>query len=320
MKKNFAVAFFGSLALFFGAGPVRASCGAAFCVLNTSWATQGVASEPGTARVDMRYEYVDQKHLRIGSHPISQADDTSDTTELRTINRNLVTALDYTFSKNWAVSASVPVVNRAHSHIDDPAGAATFEAWNFTRTGDIRVLGLYRFDNEKNPVVNYGLTFGLKLPTGDYRVTNADGAAAERSLQPGTGSTDAVAGAYYSAPGFHMDSSWFAQFLVQQAVSTKDEFKPGDQYQLNVGYRYSFSDSLQGLLQVNFLIKGRDSGANGEPDLSGSKSVFLSPGLSYSVTRDFQIYGFVQLPIYRYVNGIQLSADWAVIGGATLRF
>ena len=320
MTNKSTIASSGTLALLLSAGAAQASCGSAFCVLNTNWSTQGVASEPGAFRLDERFEFVDQKHLQSGTKRISQADDTADTTELRTINRNLLTTLDYTVSKNWAVSVSVPVVSRSHSHIDDPTGAATFEKWDFSKVGDTRVLGMYRFDNEKNPVASQGLIFGLKLPTGDYRVSNADGAVAERALQPGTGSTDLVLGGYYSAPGIHLDSSWFVQALYQQAVSTKEEYKPGNQLQLNVGYRYALGHDWQALLQVNSMIKGKDSGANAEPDLSGSKSVFLSPGLIYSLTHDFQLYSFVQLPIYRFYNGTQLSVDWAFVAGATMRF
>ncbi len=320
MNKQFAIACSGVLALLAAAGAAQASCGSAFCVLNTNWSTQGVASEPGAFRLDERFEFVDQKHLQSGTKRISQADDTADTTELRTINRNLLTTLDYTVSKNWAVSVSAPVVSRSHSHIDDPTGAATFEKWDFTKIGDTRVLGMYRFDNEKNPVVSQGVIFGLKLPTGGYRISNADGAVAERALQPGTGSTDLVLGGYYSAPGMHLDSSWFVQALYQQAVSTKEEYKPGNQFQLNVGYRYPLGRDWQALLQVNSMIKAKDSGANAEPDLSGSKSVFLSPGLIYSLTHDLQLYSFVQLPIYRNYNGTQLSVDWAFVAGATVRF
>ncbi len=319
MKKNIAIAL-GGIALLAVAGTARASCGSAFCVLNTNWSTQGVASDPGTTRLDVRYEFVDQKHLQQGTKQISQAEDTADTTELRTLNRNLLTTLDYAFSRNWTVSVSAPVVSRSHSHIDDPTGAATFEKWDFTKVGDARVLGFYRFDNDNNPTVNYGLTLGLKLPTGGHRVSNADGTMAERSLQPGTGSTDLVLGGYYSAPGLHQDSSWFAQALYQQAVSIKDEFTPGKHFQLNLGYRYPLTHELQALLQLNTSIKDRDSGANAEPDLSGSRAVFLSPGLSYALTHDFQLYGFVQLPVYRNYNGIQLSVDWAFVAGATLRF
>ncbi len=322
MTRQFAITCSGSLALLLAGGAAQASCGSAFCVLNTNWSTQGIAADPGTARLDLRYEFVDQKHLQSGARRISTDDPAvaaEDTTELRTINRNLLTTLDYTFSKNWAVSVSVPVVGRSHSHIDNATGEN--EKWDFTKISDTRVLGSYRFDNENNPVVNYGLTFGVKLPTGDYKVMNGDGVAAERSLQPGTGSTDAVLGGYYSAPGIHQDSSWWAQVLVQWAASTRDEFKPGNQYQINLGYRHPFTDALQGLLQLNSVVKERDGGGvNAEPDLSGSKVMFLSPGLSYSITRDTQIYSFVQLPIYRYYNGIQLSVDWAFVAGATLRF
>ncbi len=320
MNKRFAIACSGGIALLVTAGAVQASCGSAFCVLNTNWSTQGVASEPGAFRLDERFEFVDQEHLQSGTKRISQADDTADTTELRTINRNWVSTLDYALAKNWMVSASLPVVDRSHSHIADPTGAATFEKWDFTKVGDTRVLGMYRFDNEKNPVVTQGLIFGVKLPTGSYRISNADGAIAERALQPGTGSTDAVLGGYYSAPGIHQDSSWFVQALYQQAVSTKEQYKPGNQFQLNVGYRHPLGHNWQALLQVNSLIKGKDSGANAERDLSGSKSVFLSPGLIYSLTHDLQLYGFVQLPIYRFYNGIQLSVDWAFVAGATMRF
>ena len=298
----------------------NASCGSAFCALNTMWSTQGVPADAGTARLDMRYEYVSQNQLLMGSRRISQTDDTSDTTELRTVNQNLVTTLDYAFSRNWAVSASVPIVHREHSHIADPMGAATEENWKFTKVADARVLGLYRFDNEKNPLVSYGLTFGVKLPTGDHRVRNSDGALAERPLQPGSGSTDLIFGGFYSGVALTNDSSWWVQALVQQAVQTKDNFKPGTQYQLNFGYRHPFDSSFRGLLQLNTLVKGRDSGEEAEPELSGSKTVFLSPGISYSITHDAELYGFLQLPIYRYVNGIQLSASRAWVFGVTTRF
>ena len=318
MRKRIAIAC--GLAPLLAAGVAQASCGSAFCVLNTNWATQGVGHEAGTSKLDLHFEYVDQKHLRSGTKEISPEDDNEDIREVRTINRNWIATYDYAFTENWAVSASLPVVSRSHSHYEDPTGANTFEKWDFAKAGDARVLGYYRFDNEKNPLVGYGLTFGLKLPTGSYKVANADGAVAERMLQPGTGSTDAVVGGYYSAPGIGEDSSWFAQVLYQQAVSTRDEYKPGNQFQLNVGYRHPFAGDWQALLQINGMIKGKDSGANSEPDLSGSRTVFISPGLAYAITHDVQLYSFVQLPVYRFYNGIQLAVDWAVVAGATMRF
>jgi hypothetical protein len=37
--------------------------------------TQGVPADPGTVRLDLRYEYVDQKELRSGRNRISAEDD-----------------------------------------------------------------------------------------------------------------------------------------------------------------------------------------------------------------------------------------------------
>jgi hypothetical protein len=301
-------------------GTAHASCGSAFCVLNTNWSTQGVPSAAGTARLDLHYEYVNMDKLYQGSKKISQDQDTEDTIEQRTINRNLVATLDYAFSNNWSATVSVPWVDRSHSHIADATtDTPTQETWNFTELADSRVLANYRFDNP-DPTKSYGITFGLKLPTGSYKVTNADGVAAERMLQPGTGTTDGIIGAYYSAPGFSHDASWWAQIMYQHALDSADQYKPGDQTTINVGYRYPFTDKFMGMLQLNTLIKGRETGANAEPDVSGSKTVYFSPGLGYQVTPDVQIYSFLQLPIYRYVNGIQLTADWAAVVGATVRF
>jgi hypothetical protein len=298
----------------------EASCGSAFCVLNTNWATQGASGDPGSFRLDMRYEFVDQKRLRMGNRTISQREDAADTTELRTINRNLLATLDYTLSKNWVLSASLPVVTRSHSHIADPTGAAALETWSFSRVADSRILGFYKFDNDDDPLVSYGFLGGFKLPTGEFRLRNGDGTLAERALQPGTGSTDIVFGGYYTAPGLDHDASWSMQALIQQPARIREDYKPGTQYQLNVGYRQPLADSLHALIQVNGLVRRRDTGLNAEPDLSGSKTVYLSPGLSYSFSSDVQVYGFVQLPIYRYVNGVQLSADRALVAGITVRF
>src|SRR5258708_13551065 len=126
MNRQLAIACSGSLALLLSAGAAHASCGPAFRVLTTNWSPHGVAAETGTARLDMHFEFVDQKHLQSGTKRIAQADDTADITELRTINRNWVSTLDYALTKNWTVSASLPVVTPSHSHTPDPTLAPTF--------------------------------------------------------------------------------------------------------------------------------------------------------------------------------------------------
>ncbi len=46
--------------------------------------------------------------------------------------------------------------------------------------------------------------------------------------------------------------------------------------------------------------------------------MFLSPGASWALTPRISVYGFVQKPIYQYVNGVQLTADWSAVAGIGL--
>jgi hypothetical protein len=46
----------------------------------------------------------------------------------------------------------------------------------------------------------------------------------------------------------------------------------------------------------------------------------MSPGVSYAIAPKTQIYAFVQKPIYQYVNGVQITADWSLLVGLSSRF
>jgi hypothetical protein len=42
--------------------------------------------------------------------------------------------------------------------------------------------------------------------------------------------------------------------------------------------------------------------------------------VSFALSKSTQLYGFVQLPLYQYVNGVQLTADWSAVVGFSARF
>src|SRR6185295_11701573 len=134
-----------------------------------------------------------------------------------------------------------------------------------------------------------GLTFGLKLPTGDYSVRNANGDLAERTLQPGTGTTDAILGAYVVRSLPLKDLSWFAQAQLQLPLNSRAGYRPGQRLAADAGLRYDITGQLGLLLQANLLVRGKDSGVNTEPEDSGGHSLFISPGVSYSVSRDVRV-------------------------------
>lgn len=308
-----------ALALFLCAYSIaQANCGAAFCAVTTNWNLQGIPPTAGNGRIDLRYEFIDQSRPWSDSRRADNAGD-EEVRELKTINRNLLATFDYTLTNRWSVGVNVPLVSRSHAHVAEPENDPQTESWGFTRIGDARVLASWRDVNEKEPTQAWGAIFGLKLPTGTYRIDNADGVRAERSLQPGSGSTDAIIGAFVTQPAKN-GALWFGQVTVQTALATKDDYRPGNIVSVTGGYRWPLTLHLTAIVQLNATVRGRDTGANAENTVTGSNVMSLSPGLSWGVSPLTDLYAFVQLPVYRHTNGAQLTFDWAVVAGVTRRF
>jgi hypothetical protein len=294
-----------------------ASCGSAFCTINTDWDTQAPWQDEAT-RLDLRMETIHQDQLRSGTDKTVAAGVPGEHDEIRTRNRNVVASLSHAFSPSLNLALQVPGVSRDHAHVFNGAGGPEPESWNFTRLGDVRVLAHLRLDDAQSAHDrSQGLIGGIKLPTGSIDVRNAAGELAERSLQPGTGSTDLIAGGFIS--GRFAQSNWHAQLSWQHAVSERAEYRPGDSVVVDAGVAYPLG-AVQALAQINLLWRGHDSGLNAEPADSGGKYVYFSPGVAVPLGGNTQIYGLVQLPLVQNVNGVQLTADWAATLGVTMRF
>ena len=301
-----------------------ASCGSAFCSVNTSWDLHGGLVHPG-ASFDLRYESINQDQPRSGSSKVGVGQFPRDHDEVETHNRNWLGTFDYGFNADWGLSVALPMVKRDHLHLENDfdAGTQTPESWNFNRLGDARALARYRvttFESADHSLGTLGLHFGLKLPTGSTNVRNDEGERAERTLQPGTGTTDALLGMSYTRLLPLKDLSWFAQAQIQVPLDAHEGYKPGRRLMMDVGLRYDLTGQVSLLLQGNLLVRARDSGVNAEPEDSGGRSFFLSPGVSIAVTPDLRIYGFLQAPLYQYVNGVQLTANKAAVVGLSARF
>lgn len=236
--------------------------------------------------------------------------------EVSTLNRNLVLGFNYTTQAGWGMNVQVvPRVSRDHYHIHHHHGAQIDDRWNIDALGDARVT--LRLPLNKSQ--NLGGLIGVKLPTGKITVRNSDNELAERSLQPGTGSTDTLLGLTYHSlsSGAH---SWFSQALWQHATAVHDSYRPGDQLGVDLGYRFAVNDQFSATLQFNAQLRGRDEGGNAEPEDSGSRFLHLSPGIVYALSPGVQIYAFAQFPLYAHVNGVQLTASRNMAMGLSWHF
>ncbi len=296
-------------------GPTVASCGATFCTLNNDWRSLGAWAEPGV-QADLRYEFIDQDRPFAGSQRVSVGQVPRLDDEVRTINRNVILGLDYNFAEGWGLGLQLPWAARDHTHIHNDNGGPENEQWDIKKFGDARIT--LRLPLVKDS--GFGLNLGLKLPTGRIAVTNSAGIVAERTLQPGSGSTDTVLGVTYHSPPGTGDFSWFSQTSWQHAVTIRDQYKPGDRLTVDWGGRYAFTADISGIVQVNFQVRAHDKGNNAEPDDTGGRFLYLSPGIAYAAGPNTQVYAFVQLPVYTYVRGVQLATGKSLSIGVSRRF
>ena len=74
------------------------------------------------------------------------------------------------------------------------------------------------------------------------------------------------------------------------------------------------------MLQLNALLQGARQRQRGGTRRQRGKVRVPEPGPEIRRDKNVQLYGFVQLPLYQYVNGVQLAADWAAVAGISTRF
>lgn len=293
-----------------------ASCGAAFCTVNSNWTAESAQAQAADA-FDLRFEYLRQDQPMHGRDKVAVGQIHAHHDEVATRNRNLVASYSHNFASGFGVTLSANVAAREHLHIHNHHGARLWDRWDYTRLGDLRVLGRYQLADAGDPLspATGGVTFGLKLPTGSTDVANDAGAVAERSMQPGTGTLDAILGGYYHKKLASLEASWFVQGQVQHALREHKGYRPGSQVNLDVGVRKGMGARVGLLAQLNYVHKRSDRGVEAESHSSGGRFLYASPGVSIALPGDTQLYVFYQAPLLRKVSGVQLTADRAVVVG-----
>ncbi len=309
--------FAGALALL----PVSAlACSSCGCTLSSDWDSQGYAVASGF-RLDLRYDFLDQSQLRSGTGSVRRADFSPPQDreiEQGTLNRYTTLGVDYSPDAAWGVNLQLPWIDRSHQTI---AAGDTAVSSSFSRgIGDARVIARYQGFTPQHDV---GIQFGLKLPTGRHDDVFASGPQAgealDRGLQPGSGTTDLLLGAYKFG-AINQDFDWFAQGMLQIALNSRDDYRTGASLNANAGLRYMVNPGFTPQLQINARVVRRDSGAQADVENSGGSLIDLSPGITARINDRLHAYGFMQVPVYQRVNGFQLAPRWTTSIGLRYAF
>ena len=320
-----------TLLLYSGNANACASCG---CTLSSDWESLQFSGSTGL-KMDLRYDYLNQDQLRSGTKTISSAaasqitnDGNPQEVEKYTTNNYLTLGIDYSLNHDWGVNVQVPYIDRKHSTLgtnSDGTSPADGAYDSHTKNmGDIKVIGRYQ---GFTPHCNFGILYGLKLPTGSYTQTGTstdpnnpgDTAAIDRGLQPGTGTTDVILGAYYT-DSLGQNWDYFTQAIYQKALNSKNDYKPGDGFNLNFGLRYAGITSFAPQIQLNYRHVQHDEGANADQVSTGGTLLYISPGITVPLGTQLSVFGFVQLPLYQDLNGVQLAPRYTASVGVHYSF
>jgi hypothetical protein len=301
----------------------------------------------GGFHVSLQYDYLDQDQLRHGGNSASRSQAATipdQEVENKTTTRFTTLGLSYTPDANWNYRLLVPYIDRSHStYGENPALPLTPDQLSHSSSsslGDIKAIVSYQ---GLLPTHNLGVQLGVKLPTGDYGGSNAAGTGAvgrnpvyfgaagnaggevlDSSLQPGSGSTDLIVGAYYfQAVSQNFDAFVNGQYqaAVMHALDHAGaDFRPGDVTTVSVGLRYEAQPTITPQLQLNITHRAADRGALADTANTEGTVAYLSPGVSANLGSRFNVYAFAQLPVYSHLQGYQLFPHWIATVGVDYGF
>lgn len=296
------------------------ACSSCGCAINADWASQGVRTGDGSS-LELRFDAIDQNDLRSGTGRVDAAQfalPADRELQRKTSSRTTTLIGDRGIGDDWGVTVQVPYLDRVHTTI--AAGDTEISTSHSSGLGDVRLLGRYEGGSAEH---DGGVQFGVKLPTGRTDVVFRDGPqvgqALDRGLQPGSGTVDVLLGAYrFGVVSSGLD--YFVHALVQWPLRSHDEFKPGAALSFSAGLRYVADGPVVPHLQVNVRTERKESGANADAANSGATIVDVSPGATWTVSPALQAYGFVQLPVFQRVSGLQIEPKLSVTVGLRTSF
>lgn len=260
------------------------------------------------AYLESDYQNQDRNWSGSSSAPAAANADTKITTHSYTLG------LQAMFNRTWGAEIEVPYLWRTFGSTGNAASL------HWSEFGDIRLRGIFTGFSED---LSSGLTFGVKLPSGDFRHTEALGDI-DRDTQIGSGSTNLLLGGFYRGriPA-GTDWNWFAQAQLDVPVFIQNDYRPGVEADAAVGI-YDEGITLgpvkvSPVLQLIGAVSGRDSGSASSRDDTGYERVLISPGIEMHLA-PVKIYLDVELPVYEQVNGNQLVAPWLLKTGVSWMF
>lgn len=315
------------------AAPVHATCGAEGCPIVRAGATSGRFT------FDLRYQEVTQDRLWNGSaattlEALIAESEAHGEVELYTRTRSWVAEGLMRLNARWTLSASLPYLKREHRHWlrHVPRYDARFlDTFEYQGLGDATLLAQCGA-LQRPGLPRVTLQGGVKLPTGRQHVPDQERSNfgfeshLEPAARPGSGSTDWLAGAVVSQA-----LPWSRALPVSASVLMRwnglgtDDYRMGEELQAALATGVAVAPRVTLLAQLNWAAHGADEArehaaageavSHGESLHSGSRSLFLTPGVSVEVLPGLSVLALYQARLWSHSESATiLAGDHLLLG------
>ncbi|MBT8293014.1 MAG: hypothetical protein HKP39_00590 [Eudoraea sp.] len=262
--------------------------------------------ERGIWQFGLNYDYNNLNTLNAGS---TKLDDNS----RKRITNSVLFSSAYSITDRFALEALLSWVNQTRT-------ITQFGNENFTETsgiGDAVLMAKYAFPEAfgAKSAVNLGL--GAKAPLGRSDLTNEDGFLLTADLQPGSGAWDILGWLSLSKAFDFRPSATFSGNFIYRSTGVNNSYlngtstyEFGNVFQANVGYTDQFL-LFNTVFNPGLIFKYRNASIDKINSINlpntGGEWVFVRPELSVNIITNFLVTLRLELPIYSYVVGTQLT-------------
>jgi len=163
--------------------------------------------------------------------------------------------------------------------------------------------------------------FAVQLPTGRHRLDgDFDGSILDPTLQPGSGAFGYVGTLQQTGRFAALELGWSVAASYQANMRNDLDYRFGNAVILTLNLSRPVAGKLSASLQGKLFHQTRSVYLTQDVPSTGMTFFYLTPALHVDVPGGVSVYGYLQLPAYRYVNDMQLAPRAAVLTGLSKTF
>ncbi len=267
----------------------------------------GLPNEGGGSLIlGLNYDYNNLNTLNAGS------DKLNDNSRKR-ITNSVLFNLGYAFTDRLSVETLFTWVNQTRT-------ISQFGNENLTETtglGDAVFLVKYAIPTVLGADSQINLGLGVKAPFGKSDITTDQGIQLTADLQPGSGAWDGLGWVSLSkGVGFRPSGIISASFTYRLTgendayLNDTSVYEFGNAAQVNFGYTDQFlifNLIMNPALIFKYRKAGIDKIDNSDIPNTGGEWIFIRPELSVQLSPSIALNTRLELPLYSYVDGTQLT-------------